>query len=325
MGGKITIETSESSREAEWNEFVEASTNGTIFHRLDFLDYHPEDRFDEAHLMFYYGGQNLIGVLSLAFEEEDGKTVARSPYGGSYGGLVVEPDVKFRYVEEMVDRFLEYLRERCVDDVVIRPTPREQHLFPSAYFESHLLNSGFSVSDSELTSVVDLRRISNDRFNIYERSCRSKVRKADRKGVEIVEWSDEWGEFHDILLATQARHDKTPTHTHAELERLAEMFPDRVRLCMAYHDDTPVAGLLEFLINKRTNFHFYNCHRIEHRDLAPINLLLDREIEWSIQHGYDFLDLGTTVERFEWNPGLMRFKESFGATGHFRKLYRLSL
>jgi lipid II:glycine glycyltransferase (peptidoglycan interpeptide bridge formation enzyme) len=94
---------------------------------------------------------------------------------------------------------------------------------------------------------------------------------------------------------------------------------------MARYDGEAAAGNMQFLVNDRTNLHFYNCHYKSYRDLAPVNLLLDREIEWSLTKGYDFLDLGTTVEHFEWNSGLMRFKESFGATGQFRTVYSVDV
>jgi lipid II:glycine glycyltransferase (peptidoglycan interpeptide bridge formation enzyme) len=220
---------------------------------------------------------------------------------------------------------IDHLSELGVDELIIRPTPREQHTYPTAYTEFQLSNQGFEIKDRELTNVIDLRRITDDRFDIYERSCRSKIRKSERNGVEIEEWSEDWESFHEILVKTQLRHGEEPTHAKSELKQLDKLFPDRTRLCMAYYNEKPIAGIFEFLVNERSNFHFYNCHLKDYRDLAPVNQLLDREIKWSLEQGFDFLDLGTTVEEFEWNDGLMRFKESFGATGHLRDVYQLHL
>jgi len=325
MSGKIDIQDEVAGREDEWNVFVETSTNGTIFQRLDFLGYHPDDRFDECPLMFYYGGQNLLGVLPLAIVKEGGRRIAKSPYGGSYGGIVVKPALKFRYAKEMVEVLIDYLRYQNVDELVVRPTPREQHAFPSAYVDFHLVSAGARVVDRELTSVIDLRRIGSDRFDIYEGSCRTEIRKAERKGVEIEEWSDAWDQFYPILEETYARHGKEPTHTQSDLSQLAELFPDRIRMGLAYFEAEAVAGSVQFLVNDRTNLHFYNCHRETHRNVAPVNLLLDREIKWSLANGYDFLDLGTTVENGTWSSGLMQFKESFGALGHFRTVYSIDV
>jgi hypothetical protein len=321
MSGKISIESDIEGKRSEWNEFVENSSSGTIFHRLDFLDYHPDDRFEEHPLMFYYGGQRLLGVFPLALVKGENSVIAKSPYGGSYGGFAVNSDIKFRYADEMVELLLDYVRDIGAERLIIRPTPREQHHHPSSYYEYHYIENGFTVSDRELTNVVDLRRIDDNRFDIYERSCRSKIRKSIRRGVEIKEGSNAWADFHEILKQTQARHDKEPTHTLEELRHLSESFPERVRMSLAYTDEMPIAGIMQFLANEKTNFHFYNCHKVEYRDFAPVNQLIDREIEWSIENGFDLFDLGTTIENFKRNEGLIRFKESFGATGHFRNVY----
>lgn len=309
----------------EWNEFVEHSNNGTLFHRLDFLDYHPDDRFDEHHLMFNYKGQNLVGVMPLALDESDAEKIANSPYGGSYGGIVTGNSMKFRYAKDVVSAMIDHLKEKGIDRIRIRPTPREQHISPSSYMEFHYHDHGFKVVDKEVTSVVDLNRIDDDPFDIYNRSCRNKVRKAKREDVEVSDHSHDWEAFYEILAETWDRHEKTPTHTLPELRDLYRRFPDRVKLSMAYHEDEPVAGILQFFVSSTTNFHFYNCHREEYRDLAPVNLLIDTEIRRSLEEGFRYFDFGTTVENYDWNDGLMTFKESFGAMGHFRNVFELEL
>ena len=35
----------------EWDDFVDSSDNGTIFHKRTFLSYHPKDRFEDASLV----------------------------------------------------------------------------------------------------------------------------------------------------------------------------------------------------------------------------------------------------------------------------------
>lgn len=315
---------STAEREA-WNDFVAGSNNGTIFHRLDFLDYHPDDRFDEHHLQFYYKGQNLMGVMPLAFERQGQKKVAKSPYGGSYGGIVVEEDVKFRYVERMVQSTLEYLEEQGVDELVVCPRPREQHRTASSYLEFHLSNHGFQVEDRQVTHVLDLSRFESDPFDIYEGRCRTAVRKARDEGVEVERNSEEWQEFYDLLLETYDRHGKEPTHSLDELRRLKQRFPDSIVLSVARYDGEIIAGQVGFVLDARTYMHFYNCRSEDHKRLNGVNLLIDREIRWAKRQGHEYFDLGTSVEGFEWNPGLVKFKESFGTTGHFRNVYRTAI
>jgi hypothetical protein len=56
----------------EWDNFVETSDNGTIFHKRRFLSYHPEGKFKDASLIFRK--QNKLFSIFPAVEiERDGK------------------------------------------------------------------------------------------------------------------------------------------------------------------------------------------------------------------------------------------------------------
>lgn len=322
----ITAERYTEDHREEWEELVSAAPDGTLFHRREFLDYHPDDRFDERSLLFYYKGENLLGVIPLAYDERADRTVlARSPFGGSYGGLVLTEGCKFRYVQRIVDALLERMRADGVDRLRIRPTPREQSASPSAYQEFHYHDAGFGVADREVTSVLDLDRFDDDPFDVYESRCRRAVRKARKEGVEVQRDVEDWTTFHDILRDTLDRHGKEPTHSLPDLRRLAELVPDRIRLSLAYVDDEPIAGILALLVNETTDFVFYNCHREAYRDSNPVNLLLDAEIRWANESGYRYVDQGTSVENREWNDGLIKFKESFGTVGHFRTVHERDL
>jgi hypothetical protein len=309
----------------KWNEFVTRANNGTLFHRLDFLDYHPDDQFNEHHLEFYYKGENLIGVMPLAIEEEGDQTVARSPYGGSYGGIVSQYDLPFRYADDMVTALLDYLRDLGVDRVRIRPTPREQQTSPSCYQEYHYYASGLEIADREVTCVADLGRVEEEVSELYESRCRRAVQKARRKGVTVNEDVDNIQAFHEMLVDTLDRHGKRPTHSLDDLERLFDLVPDKLRLSLATLEGDPIAGTLSFHLNDNTNVLFYNCHRSTYREYNPLNLLIDTELRWSLENGYRYLDFGTGVEENEWSEGVVKFKESFGATGHFRTVYERDL
>jgi lipid II:glycine glycyltransferase (peptidoglycan interpeptide bridge formation enzyme) len=98
-----------------------------------------------------------------------------------------------------------------------------------------------------------------------------------------------------------------------------------VNLSVATYDGKVIAGQLGFVLNSRTYIHMYNCRSDEHKQLNAVNRLIDEEIRWAKKHGLDFFDLGTSVESHTWNAGLVKFKESFGATGQFRTRYTKTL
>src|SRR5207237_970692 len=67
-----------------WDAFVSRSMNGTVFHTQQFLDYHPNGRFQFQHLLFY-SGEHLVAVLPGGIRNGN---IFESPLGASYGSFV---------------------------------------------------------------------------------------------------------------------------------------------------------------------------------------------------------------------------------------------
>jgi len=321
---KIELVEYEPSKKEKWNTFVEKSSNGTIFHNLDFLSYHGNKfRENEHHLMFYHD-DSLIAIMPFAlFNEKDGP-VGLSPYGGSYGGIVHKKHLPFRYANGIVASLIDYLKKEGVQKTFIRPPPHHFYEVYTSYIEYLLGCYGFKIARQDVLSVIDLRRFKSSPFEIYDKRCRTAIRKAE-KVVRIEKWSNEVDAFYKILKQTYDRHCKRPTHSLEELRKLKVMFSTSLKIDIAYLNDEPIAGICEFLCNPRVDLHFYNAHRTKFRQYYAISLLIHEEILWAKEKGYCYLDFGTSAEGFKWNDGLFTFKESFGATGYPRNTYCLNL
>ena len=53
---------------SDWDDFVEHSNNGTIFHKQKFLSYHINRRFDDFSLIFKKRGKIIAVVLTESEE-----------------------------------------------------------------------------------------------------------------------------------------------------------------------------------------------------------------------------------------------------------------
>lgn len=310
----------------EWNEFVANSNNGTIFHNLDFLSYHG-DKFkkNEHHLMFYYKGQNLIGVMPLAIFEEGGKLVAKSPYGGSYGGMVVKEYLKFRYSEELIESMVKFFRDNNFDEVYITPPPLIYSRVPTCYIEFNLLQNNFEIVNREITNVIKLDCFDSDPFEIFEKRARKAVKKSTKEGVYVVESSDDFSAFYKILKETIVRHDAEPTHTLQELKKIHNILVNSIKLDMAYVNEDPAAGILYFICNAQAVLTFYICHKTTYGKFYPVNLLIYHGVLWAKKNKFKYLDLGTTTYNMTPRNNIFMFKESFGSVGYFRDTYFLDL
>jgi len=88
---------------AKWDNFVENSNNGTIFHKQIFFDYHTPGKFSFNHLMILDKG-NIKAVLPGRLQSDG---MFESPIGASYGSLVTD-DIRFAEALDMIDLLIEF-------------------------------------------------------------------------------------------------------------------------------------------------------------------------------------------------------------------------
>jgi CelD/BcsL family acetyltransferase involved in cellulose biosynthesis len=304
-----------------WDEFVEQANNGTIFHRLGFLAYHRE-RFAEAvhHLAWTKGGI-LRAVMPLAFSTENGVRVARSPYGASYGGIVTGPELSLTLARDLVLSLVDHLRGQGIEKLVVVPPPNINLARPTDYLEFWLLKAGANCASAELTSYIEVHEEPLEHFTY---SAVKAVRKA--KASEIaVEQSHDVEPFYEILVENRGKLGVTPTHSRGEIRWLLEELPEHIKLFMAYHGRTPIAGSLVFRVNRRVILDFYWAHRDEYQGFRPVSLLVHEITKWAHREGFRLFDFGRQTIDMVPQEGSTRFKETFGALGVFRTTYELSL
>ncbi|MFN3307046.1 MAG: GNAT family N-acetyltransferase, partial [Candidatus Kapaibacteriota bacterium] len=116
--GKIEVKEFHEGLKVIWDNFVEKSNNGTIFHLQSFLNYHPKGKFNFHHLMFY---ENNKIVALLPGGIIDGK-IFWSPVGASYGSLVTE-DISFEKALQLVDTMMEYFDRNGFKEIYLIPPP----------------------------------------------------------------------------------------------------------------------------------------------------------------------------------------------------------
>lgn len=306
-----------------WNDFVERSDSGTIFHRLDFLSYHGQ-RFaaNERHLAILKGS-SLFGVMPMGvFEESSGRRVARSPYGASYGGPVFAEPLDYATSREVTGAIVACLREWKVSQLVmtlpIAPCCRRY----CETFRLALLEAGFACTNRDISSVVDLRGAADVQQVVTSRA-RNMSRKAQKLGVKVVERAGV-EEFWAVMEATFRKHGKSPAHSLEEFRLLHERFPQRIWVDVAALDGTAVAGVGYVAVNARVNSSFYLCQDPAHQSTQAQSLLVCHALEQSKKAGYAWFDFGTSSRQTRGVANIFHFKESFGAVGFFRETYTWS-
>jgi hypothetical protein len=309
--------------ETGWGKFLARCTNGTLFHDLGFLHYHPVGRFRFHHLIFKRNGQPLA-LLPGGLSETAEHPIFCSPLGASVGGPAVAAGLSADLALKMIDALQNYARDQRWAGIEITLPPPCYSFETSGLIEFALFYCGFRPARCWLCPVLPLTSASP---NSYERIFLNRqiasVRAAKRKGMIGIESGlDAMDDFLKVFRDTYARHGATATHTPEEIRDLLIRFPYRVRIHLARLGDIPIAGLLVFKLTASVAYTFYICsstnHLKEHGAAFAIADLIDR----LSQQGLRYLDLGPSAHDQKFNKGVTFFKEGLGAFGQCRNRWR---
>ncbi len=318
---EITIRKYAPEQRAEWEAFVAASNNGTMFHTQAFLDYHEPGKFNFDHLMIYRDGE-LVGLLPGGVK--DGGRVFWSPVGASYGSIVTK-DIHFKPALEIVDGLLEYFRVNGFSDIYLIPPPLVYSLNYSQHIEYAMLYRKFDFELHYISHAIDLKH--GDRFmEQFDKTSRKALHKIFREGKLTIEESEDYESFNRILLENKARHNVKPTHTLGDMLKIKELMPQNVRLNMVYLDGKPIAGSWLFLCNRKVVLCFYNMLLYEYEHYKPVYLIMHETVKWATENGYEWVDIGVSQDTSAEDPmtpsiNLIDFKERFNSRGILRSTY----
>ncbi|MBN1695526.1 GNAT family N-acetyltransferase [candidate division WOR-3 bacterium] len=317
----IVIEPYKDELKEKWDNFVEKANNGTVFHRIQFLNYHPPRRFKFHHLVFQKES-NPIALLPGMLN----KGVYKSPAGASFGGIVMD-DMSFRKTDIIVNKFLEYCKKTKIKEVYLTLPPVVYSKEMNKNLEYVLLYNGFSYSNNMYTSVINLSQLEKDPIKNFHQNARNAINKGEKSELKV-KLSEDYETFYPILLKNKEKFKVSVTHSLDELKKLNSLLPDTLKLFLVYRKGVLLGGSLIFVCNERALLAFYIALDYYYQQYRPINYLLYEIIKWGQKNKFKYLDLGVNQEESKSNPmevnrGLISFKSSMGAQCFFRnQLYK---
>jgi len=306
--------------EKMWDDFVQQSDNGTLFHTRKFLSYHSKNKFTDASIVILKK-DILFSVFSSVQIKRNGKKVLSSHSGASYGGFVHRSNLNLEESFSLVELLISFAKKNNYDIIELTHTPMIYQTKYSNYLDFALIKNGFEYKKREISSVVQLDIKEGELLNTFKATARTATKKAMKHGIEIRE-CDEFENYYEILrMNLGMRHNVEPTHSLTELKKLNKMFPNEIRLWGAFKDKKLIAGVCNFSANSKVVLAFYISHLEKYQEYRAVNLLFYEIMNLYQKEGYKFLDFGIFTVNMDPNWGLARFKENFGARGIFRDTF----
>lgn len=303
----------------QWDSFVQSANGGTMFHERRFLSYHADRFADSECPLVFLKGDSLVGVMPMAVVDEEGRRVARSPYGASYGGPIFAEPLNCTTSQAFARALVNYLRQAEIDELTMRFPIRACYEKPCDTFPLVLTTEGFELLPrDEVELVMDLRVESV--WDAMKSRGRRNIRRGQREEFRYVPDAP-LEDFAVVLQSTYEKFSTGPTHSPSDLHKLKKMYPDRIWFPCLYDKDQCIAGLGMFAYTSKCFATFYVCSESEYLSRCPIPVLFWTEMERKIGIA-DWITFGTCLLHRQGGERIFTYKEAYGARGEFREVYR---
>jgi len=299
---------------AVWDAFVAGSKNGTFLFFRDYMEYHAH-RVTDHSLLFFLKGK-LIALLPA---NEVGQEL-HSHSGLSYGGIISGNSMRAAIMLRVFDAMLVYLRKVGFTRLNYKAIPHIYHLTPAEEDLYALYRSGASLCRRELNSVICL-----DNPLPYSQLRKRKLKDVQAESLNLQQSFDfvSFMKLEQELL--QTKYNLIPTHSSEEMEKLAQQFPEHIKLFAAYEAAEMVAGII--IYETETVVHCQYIGATERgKHLSALDALTDFLLT-SIYKQKRYFSFGISTEQGGryLNENLVRNKESYGARAVVQDFYTLEL
>lgn len=298
-----------------WNDFLGKAKNATFLFHRNFMEYH-KDRFEDFSLMVFEED-----ALTAVLPANRVGSELYSHQGLTYGGLVVNPDLKLQEFLNVFDAVFNFLKDKDFRKVHFKILP---NIYPN-YFSDELLYvlflKGARLVRRDTLSVIDYQ----NRMEILPSRLKN-VKKSGKYNLEVKETNDFSAFWNEILIPTlHEKHSAKPVHSLDEIKLLHSRFPDNIKQFNVYHEGKIVAGTTIFETRNVAHSQYTGSNSDRSR-LGSLDFLYAFLIEkYALEKRYFDFGISNENNGKVLNEGLSYWKESFGAATVIQDFYELNL
>ena len=284
-----------------WNEFNAHAKNGLFLFDRGYMGYH-QDRFVDESLLFF-DDDELVALLPASRHESE----LRSHGGLTFGGFVVDSNMKQHRMIECFKVLTNYSSENSISSITYKAIPYIYHYQPSQEDLYALWRMNGQLVRRDVSSTIDLR------YPIkMPKGRKAQISRARREGVVVADSCD-YDRFieleNEVLMA---RHGAKAVHSAQELSMLASRFPQNIRLVQARKDDVLLAAAVLFVYPNIVHTQ-YMANSDLGCEIGALDLLISEQLKY-YTGSKDYFDFGTSMGDSDsgLNEGLISQKEGFG-------------
>jgi hypothetical protein len=229
-----------------WDEFIEGSPHGLIFHKWDSLKIIKKYLTYDLYTYGIYDENVLVGLLPLFYKRINGcKTIFSPPprTGIPYMGLVMNREYdrssqkkKEGYLNFCVEEISKEIAKYNPNYLLISTVPGFLDIRPFQW-DNYSINPNY-------TYILDLTRPQEDILNNFHRYLRKDIRHAENKGFRF-QVSEDISAFYEMQKKRYKEQNLSdPVENEKYVKNLFEAYPENLRTYYVYSDKNEALGAI---------------------------------------------------------------------------------
>ncbi len=306
------------SDEEIWDDFILSnSINGTFLQSRNFLNYHPEGRFEDCSLIIQ-DKNKIIAIIPACTIYDQNEKIFYSHKGSTFGGIVVS---KSAYDTEtllnIIGQFEEYLIKEDYNKIILKITSDLFSKENGSLLEYCLHNKSFNEC-KELSAYIDFSSYNENIVSNFAQGKRTNYNNCVKQNMickKIICDKDIEG-FYNLLCDNLRKYSTKPVHSFKEILDLRSRLETEISFWGCYLKNELLAASMMFHFNSTLCAHAqYLCSDQKYNKLSPMTFMYYSMIEKMKDLGYKKLSWGIATENMgkEINIGLIKAKESYGS------------
>jgi hypothetical protein len=242
-----------------------------------------------------------------------------SPITGAFGGVAAAPGAGTLAIAAVVEAASGWLRDQGLR-AEVRLAPDGFADAAAGAVENALFRSGWRLAQVDLN--YHLAAAGPDAFFTSLGETKQKeLRRLKRSGAAFVRLDPADGErAYAVIAANRAARGFPMTMAWPQVRALAEAFPDQTGFAIVGRDGQALAGAISLELTPAWTYVFYWGEAPDSRKESPVMLLAEGLAAERAARG-GVLDLGTSTQDSQPNPGLIGFKEGLGCRATAKRTY----
>jgi CelD/BcsL family acetyltransferase involved in cellulose biosynthesis len=287
-----------------WDQFVETSPQGLLFHKWDFLK--AVERHSKFQFLPYavYSGEELRCILPFFLGRDRGLTIMHSPPPLAqipYLGPVFDPSLQASRASSKEKIFEQVTEELCREIDKIAPNKVSFKTVPNFLDVRSFMWKNFTAR-VRFTCAIDLEKSLDEIWASFSKNCRQGIKHLNEYSPEIQQTND----VSALLDIWRPRFSElgieVPLLSDSYLKELVAAFPQDVTVYNVSVDGR-LAAAIACCVMRKERYSWWVGGVNVRRDLSVNDYLTWEVVKRAKSEGFKKLDLG--------EPGPVRYKLKF--------------